>query len=60
MILTRSENRSLQLLMIQDGKYFVKISGLDIPITMNEYLYKKWSHQISDDEPATEENAYHS
>jgi hypothetical protein len=33
---------NIQLLSIQNGKYFIKVKDLDIPITMDKYLYNKW------------------
>ena len=58
MTTTRTESSELQLLMIQYGKYYVKIPDVDIPIALNDYLYNKWSNQVTEEPLTTEENTY--
>ncbi len=44
---TSIQNEEIILMSVKDGKYHVKIKNVDIPITLNEYLYKKWTNQNS-------------
>ena len=37
-----NSNNKIQLLSIHDGKYYVKVENVDIPIAMDAYLYNKW------------------
>lgn len=39
---------NIQLLTIEDGKYYIKIKNVDIPISLNEYLCNKWVKESID------------
>ena len=41
-------NHEIQLLSIKNGKYFVKVEGLEVPVTLNKYLYDRWIHQSTE------------
>jgi hypothetical protein len=36
-------NKGMRLLKVRDGKYFIKVPNLDIPIEINKYLFERWS-----------------
>jgi hypothetical protein len=48
---TLAKNEEIVLVSVKDGKYLVKIKNLGIPISLNEYLYKKWIYTDADISP---------
>jgi len=40
------ETKSFELIEVKDGKYFVKIPNLSIPLQLNEFLYAKLKEEL--------------
>ncbi len=43
---TDMTDNQLELLGVKDGTYLVKVDSLDIPVKINEYLYKRWTQDL--------------
>ncbi len=35
-----------KLLKIKDDKYYMKVNNIDVPVEVNEYVYKKWKEHL--------------